>query len=95
MYLIFTKNFTKGYNMCMRYLQDIIGHPKELEIKKRVKVIDFFDKYGLSATKEAFGVGRATIYLWKRKLKESGGKLSGLASKSKTPKNKRKRKVNK
>jgi len=79
----------------MRYLQDIIGHPKELEIKKRVKVIDFFDKYGLAATKEAFGVGRATIYIWKKKLKESDGKLSGLASKSKTPKNKRKRKVNK
>jgi len=95
MNLIFTKNFTKGYNRCMRYLQDIIGHPKEVEIKKRVKVIDFFDKYGLAATKEAFGVSRATIYIWKKRLKESDGKLSGLASKSKTPKNKRKRKVNK
>ena len=94
MHLIFTRNFTKGYNMCMRYLQDILGHPKELEIKKRVKVIDFFDKYGLAATREAFGVGRATIYIWKKKLKESDGKLSGLASKSKAPKNKRKRKVN-
>ncbi len=63
MHLIFTKNFTKGYNKCMRYLQDIVGHPKEFEIKRRIKVTEFFDKYGLAATREAFGVGRATIYI--------------------------------
>ncbi len=85
MYLIFTKNFTKGYNKCMKYLLGIIGHPKELEIKKRVKVIDFFVKYGLAATKEAFGVGRATIYLWKKKLKDSK-KVLNAGIKDKTEK---------
>ena len=94
MRIVFTRNFTTGYNKCMRYLQDIIGHPRELEIKRRVKIIDFFDKYGLSVAKEAFEVSRATIYNWKKKLKESEGRLSGLASRSRTPKNKRKRKVN-
>ena len=95
MYLIFTKNFTKVYNRCMRYLNDIIGHRKELEIKRRVKIINFFDKYGFAATKEAFEVSRARIYLWKKRLKESDGKLSCLASKSRTPRNRRNRKVNK
>ena len=95
MYLVFTRNFTRGYNRCMRYLNDIIGHRKEIEIKQRLKTINFFDKYGLSATQEAFGVSRATIYLWKRRLRESDGRLISLASKSKTPRNKRKRKVNK
>ena len=94
MYLVFTKNFTSGYNRCMRYLQDIIGHPKELEIKKRVKIIDFFDKYGVDATKEAFRVSRSTIYLWKKRLKESEGKLSGLSPGDRAPKKRRKRKVN-
>ena len=57
MYLIFTRNFTKGYSRCMRYLNDIIGHSKEFEIKQRLKTINFFDKYGLAATKEAFDNG--------------------------------------
>jgi len=95
MNLVFTRNFTRGYNRCMRYLNDIIGHRKEFEIKQRLKTINFFDKYGLAATKEAFEVSRATIYLWKKRLKESDGRLSSLASKSRTPKNKRNRKVNK
>ena len=94
MRIVFTSDFTTGYNKCMRYLQDIIGHPQELEIKRRVKIIDFFGKYGISATREAFKVSRATIYNWKKKLKESEGRLSGLASRSRAPKNKRKRKVN-
>ena len=29
--------FSKGYNRCMIYLQDIIGHPKVVEIKKRLR----------------------------------------------------------
>ena len=89
MYLIFTRNFTKGYNRCMRYLNDIIGHRKEFEIKRRLKIINFFDKYVLAATREAFEVSRATIYLWKKRLKESDGRLSSLASKSRIPRNKR------
>ena len=76
MYLVFTKNFTSGYNNCMRYLQDIIDHPQKDKIERRVKIIDFFDRYGALATKEAFGFSPSVIYLCKKRLKESGGKLS-------------------
>ena len=78
----------------MRYLQDIIDHPQKDKIERRVKIIDFFDSYGALATKEAFGFSRSSIYLWKKKLRDSQGKLSSLAPGDKAPKKRRKRKVN-
>ena len=38
--------------------------------KWKAKVVDFFEKYGLSATKEAFGVSKSSVYLWRKKLRE-------------------------
>ena len=58
--------------------------------KWKAKVVEFFEKYGLSATKEAFGVSKSSVYLWRKKLKESGGNLEVLNDKSKAPKNRRK-----
>jgi len=63
---------------------------KDEKIRKvvafRLKVIEFHDKYGTEATQEAFNVSRATIYLWKKKLRESGGKLESLIPKSRRAK---------
>jgi transposase InsO family protein len=56
--------------------------------------IKFFDEFGIAATRRAFGKGRSTIFLWKHKLKISGGKLTALAPGNKTPLHKRKRMVN-
>jgi transposase InsO family protein len=61
------------------------------EALKKAKILEFWQKYGLNATIEAFNVKRSTLYLWKKKLKESGGKLESLNNKSRAPKNKRKR----
>jgi len=68
-----------------------LHHPKKDEVDRRIKILNFQEKYGMKAAVEAFEVGRSTIYLWKRKLKDSGGKLLSLAPKSKAPKNKRKK----
>jgi len=57
-------------------------HP---EIEQRVKIINFFDNYGLAPTKDAFGVSKASVYLWKRKLKQSEGKLQALRNLSRRP----------
>ncbi len=45
---------------------------KNLEeaLQKRLHIISFFDKYGVKATRDAFGVSRATVYLCKKRLKE-------------------------
>jgi len=85
--------FGNGYSRFMKYRTDISNHPKRAVIEHRIKVIDFFDTFGIEATRQAFGKSRATVYLWKKKLKQGEGKLSSLAPKDTTPLHKRHRVV--
>ncbi len=62
---------------------------------KRYKILQFFDKYGLEATIEAFEVSRRTLYRWKSILKENKGDITSLNPKPKTPKRKRESAVSK
>src|SRR3989344_6495348 len=62
------------------------SHP---EIEQKLKVINFFDKYGLPPTKDAFQASRSSIFLWKKKLKSSCGKLLSLRNLSRKPHNTR------
>jgi len=59
--------------------------------KRKVKIVEFFNQYGLKATIDAFGVSKSSIYSWRKKLKESGGKIELLNDNSKAPKNRRKK----
>ena len=77
----------------MKYINNVLDHPKRETIEQRLEIIKFFDDYGAEATKRAFDKSRSTIFLWKQKLKKSGGKLSALAPGDKTPIRKRKRLV--
>jgi len=77
----------------MKYVHDVFDHPKRGSIEKRLEIIKFCDEFGFKATKQAFGKSRSTIYLWKQKLKNSGGKLSALAPGDRSPRNKRHRVV--
>ncbi len=77
----------------MKYILDILNHPKRESIKKRLDIIKFFDEFGPGATTKAFHKGRSTIYLWKQRLKRADGKLSALVPGDKTPIHKRKRLV--
>ena len=79
------RGYRKVYSMLWRVVEMVSE-----KAKWKAKVVDFFNKYGLSATKEAFGVSKSSIYLWRKKLRESGGKLEVLNDKSKAPKNRRK-----
>jgi len=83
--------FRSGYIRFMKYIYDIDGHPKRIAIEKRLEIINFFDEFGADATKKAFHKGRSTVFLWKQKIKMSGGKLTSLAPGSKVPMHKRKR----
>ncbi len=83
--------FRSGYSRFMKYINNILDHPKREIIEKRLEIIKFCDEFGIEATKKAFGKGRSTIYLWKHKIKKDGGKLSALAPGDKTPIHKRKR----
>jgi len=85
--------FRSGYSRFMKYVHDVFDHPQRESIEKRLEIIKFCDDFGFEATRQAFGKSRTTIYLWKQKLKNSGGKLSALAPGDRTPRNKRHRVV--
>ena len=59
--------------------------------KYRAKVLIFWEKHGLVATTDAFPVKRSTLFTWKKKFKEHGGKLLSLNEKKRTPQHTRKR----
>jgi putative transposase len=56
---------------------------------QRLKIIKFYTKYGERETKEAFGIGRKTIHVWKKRLNLSQGKLTSLIPTSTRPINTR------
>ena len=75
-------NYTYGINMgyansiMVKHIQYITQYKYTTNqeiIESRLKIIKFYDKYGLAATREAFSVSRATIFNWKRRLKEHHG----------------------
>jgi hypothetical protein len=56
---------------------DLVSGFKEVFSKRgskgETKIINIYDSHGEVTTKEAFGVIRKTVYVWKKKLKYSGG----------------------
>lgn len=56
------------------------------EAQRRAMILTFWEKYGLSATKEAFSVSRSTLFLWKERLRRGEGKLTALEQRSRRPK---------
>ena len=88
--------FKRGYNRLMKYISNIAHLPAKdrAVILERLKMIEFFEEFGELATRKAFNKGRSTIFLWKKKVKSAGGRLSGLKPASKAPKTRTKRKTN-
>jgi hypothetical protein len=57
--------------------------------QQRLRIMEFYDRYGEQATKEAFGAERKVISRCRQKLKEYEGALEGLAPASTRPKRSR------
>lgn len=79
-------------NSLLQRLNDIADISKREEVLFRLKVIEYSYKYGIQPTIEAFNVCRASIYKWRKLLKDNNGDISVLVSKSKAPKRKRQKK---
>ncbi|MBI4098237.1 MAG: DDE-type integrase/transposase/recombinase [Candidatus Levybacteria bacterium] len=62
---------------------------KDEVAQERLKIIEFYLEYGERTTKKAFGVGRKTIFVWRRKLKEGKNSLDSLIPTSTAPHSKR------
>ena len=80
------KGFHKWYDYAVKQNTRMITK----EAKERLRILEFWRKYGLRATEEAFKVKRSTLYLWQQTLRR-GEDLSVLTPKSQAPKVKRKR----
>ena len=59
--------------------------------KHKGRVLAFWQKHGMKATMDAFGVKRRTLYWWREQERKGGGKLEALNERSKRPHRVRKR----
>lgn len=84
-----TRGFISGWERMVRF-RDMIT-PEAIQ---RTKILVFWSKHGLPAALDAFRVKRRTLYDWKRKLQEGGGRLESLNPKPRVPKTRRKRSWN-
>ena len=74
-----------GWKKVINMLSSLRRFDKSEIAKERLKIIEFYQKHGEKITKEAFGVDRKLVYVWGKKLKESGGKLFSLTPLSTRP----------
>lgn len=51
----------------------------------RLKVVEYYQQFGITATLSAFPVKRSTVFLWQKTLKDHGGQLSSLIPVSSKP----------
>ena len=80
------RGFVTVYRDALRYRYMI--SKKALE---RARILAFWEKRGLEATREAFQVKRRTLFNWKQQFAKGGKQLEALNEKSRAPKKKRKR----
>jgi transposase InsO family protein len=71
-----------------------INHMITNKAQKRLEIIGFFNKYGLEATKDAYKMGKTTIYNWRKKYINSNRNITSLNIGSTCPHNTRKRFIN-
>lgn len=77
-----------GHRIRGFYRVACLGHLWEMtpqDAQQRLKILRFFDKHGLDATRDAYGVSRRTLYRWKKALREAGGNPAALTPKSSAP----------
>jgi transposase InsO family protein len=61
--------------------------------EERLRILIYWKKFGLEATKEAFNVKRSTLFNWQKKHRDSGCKLASLNLGKTVRKNKNKRNI--
>lgn len=81
--------YSAGYHRYMRFKQYLKLISGNQIIQEKLSIINFFDKHGTRATKDAFNISRSTVYNWKRLYKDSKYNPNSLIPKSKRPINTR------
>jgi len=68
----------RGYRRYQQMLSSLRKFSRDEVAQQRLRIIEFFDRYGEQATKEAFGADRKVISRWKQKLNRRDGALEQL-----------------
>ena len=87
----YCKGFGRMYNYGLKYFNPYSMITNKAE--ERLRIINYWKKYGLAATKDAFGAKRSTLYYWQKLYKDSGCKVEGLNPGKTIRKNKNKREI--
>jgi hypothetical protein len=58
---------------------------------RKLKILVFWEKYGLAATCDAFSVSRRTLFLWQQQFRKGNKKIEALNDQSRAPNHKRTR----
>ncbi len=75
-----------GYATLMKTVPSTLKFECSDPAKFRLKVINHASLYGWRSARDAYRVGRSTIFLWKKKFKESDKRLVSLIPQSTKPK---------
>ena len=82
-----------GYDRFMKSFNRLAAFDSSQIAKFRLEVIEFYDKYGLAATLDAFKVSKASLYRWRKRYLDSGKRLTSLIPQSTKPKRLRQRQI--
>jgi transposase len=78
-------SYIRGIGEVMKLIPSLRKFDSSEVAQKRMAILKFYDTYSEAATKQAFGVDRKVISRWRKRLTESGGRLSSLVPKSTRP----------
>src|SRR3989339_2068423 len=87
----YCNGFGRMYNYGLKHFNPNTMITKEAET--RLKILNYWKKYGLKATRDAFGAKRSTLYGWWKVYKESGYKIESLNPRRTARKNLNKRTI--
>jgi len=88
MKIIFKNKWINGFGRVYDYAYKYT-HMITKEAQERLRILQYWRKYGLAATKDAFGAKRSTLFGWWKLYKESGYKVESLNPGSQAPKKRR------
>lgn len=75
----------RGYRRYYEMLRSLRHFKGSAAAQQRLKILEFYERYGEDATYEAFGVNRKLIYVWRKKLGLAKGDPSSLVPVSTKP----------
>jgi len=87
----YCKGFGRMYNYGLKHFNPYTMITNKAE--ERLRILNYWKKYGLEATKDAFGAKRSTLYYWQKLYKDSGHKVESLNPGKTIRKNKNKRQI--